>query len=76
MDKIFGFDNFRNRIYRKHSNERGFYSNFDSQMDVILYYTKDKRNFVFNEITDNFERVSPLFENGYVEEILALCLLR
>ena len=68
MDKIFGFDNFRNRIYRKHSNERGFYSNFDSQMDVILYYTKDKRNFVFNEITDNFERVSPLFENGYVEE--------
>ena len=68
MDKIFGFDNFRNRIYRKHSNERGFYSNFDSHMDVILYYTKDKRNFVFNEITDNFERVSPLFENGFVEE--------
>ena len=68
MDEIFGFDNFRNRIYRKHSNERGFYSNFDSQMDVILYYTKDKRNFVFNEITDNFERVSPLFENGFVEE--------
>ena len=68
MDEIFGFDNFRNRIYRKHSNERGFYSNFDSQMDVILYYTKDKHNFVFNEITDNFERVSPLFENGFVAE--------
>lgn len=68
MDEIFGFYNFRNRIYRKHSNERGFYSNFDSQMDVILYYTKDKKEFVFNEFKDNFERVSPLFENGYVEE--------
>lgn len=68
MDEIFGFYNFRNRIYRKHSNERGFYSNFDSQMDVILYYTKDKNNFVFNEMKDNFERVSPLFENGFVEE--------
>ena len=67
LDEIFGIDCFRNRIYRKHSNERGFYNNFDSQMDVILYYSKDKNNFVFNEIKDDYERVSPLFENGYVE---------
>lgn len=67
MDEIFGSDNFRNRIYRKHSKKRGFYNNFDSQMDIILYYTKSKNNFTFNEIRDDFERVSPLFENGYVE---------
>ena len=68
MDQIFGVPNFRNRIYRKHSNERGFYGNFDSQVDIILYYVKDSKNFVFNELKDDNERVSPLFENGYVEE--------
>ncbi len=68
MDQIFGVPNFRNRIYRKHSNERGFYVNFDSQVDIILYYVKDSKNFVFNELKDDNERVSPLFENGYVEE--------
>lgn len=67
-DQIFGVPNFRNRIYRKHSNERGFYANFDSQVDIILYYVKDSKNFVFNELKDDNERVSPLFENGYVEE--------
>lgn len=68
MDQIFGVPNFRNRIYRKHSNERGFYGNFDSQVDIILYYVKDSKNFVFNELKDDNERVSPLFENGYVGE--------
>lgn len=68
MDQIFGVPNFRNRIYRKHSNERGFYVNFDSQVDIILYYVKDSKNFIFNELKDDNERVSPLFENGYVEE--------
>ena len=68
LDQIFGVPNFRNRIYRKHSNERGFYANFDSQVDIILYYVKDSKNFVFNELKDDNERVSPLFENGYVEE--------
>ena len=29
---------------------RGFYLNFDSQVDIILYYVKDSQNFVFNEI--------------------------
>ena len=50
MDEIFGINNFRNRIYRKHSNLRGFYKNFDSQMDVILYYVKDTKDFVFNRL--------------------------
>lgn len=67
MDQIFGSGNFRNRIYRKHSEERGFYKNFDSQMDIILYYVKDSSNFVFNEIYAKRENVVPLFENGYIE---------
>lgn len=66
MDEIFGNNNFRNRIYRKHSEERGFYSNFDSQVDIILYYVKDSENFVFNEKRSSKYRIVPLFENGYL----------
>lgn len=67
MDEIFGERNFRNRIYRKHSTERGFYANFDSQVDIILYYVKDSGNFVFKEQHGTSPRVVPLFENGYLE---------
>ena len=67
MDEIFGERNLRNRIYRKHSGERGFYSNFDSQVDIILYYVKDTSDFVFKEHLGSSPRVVPLFENGYME---------
>lgn len=68
MDEIFGERNFRNRIYRKHSQERGFYANFDSQVDIILYYVKDTANFVFKEQHGSSPRVVPLFENGYLKD--------
>lgn len=68
MDEIFGSSCFRNRIYRKHSKERGFYLNFDSQVDIILYYVKDKNNFTFNEFKMDNEIITPLFENGYIKE--------
>lgn len=67
MDKIFGTNCFRNRIYRQHSGTRGFYSNFDSQIDIILYYTKSPDDFVFNEIHGTKPIIVPLFENGYYE---------
>lgn len=67
MDETFGVANFRNRIYRKHSKERGFYKNFDSQVDIILYYVKDPNNFVFNELHSDKPTIVPLFENGYIE---------
>ena len=67
LDEIFGPECFRNRIYRKHSRERGFYSNFDSQMDTILYYVKDFHNFVFHENYGDKPQIVPLFENGYLE---------
>ena len=67
MDEVFGPECFRNRIYRAHSKERGFYHNFDSQVDIILYYVKDYNNFVFNEIRDDEKRIVPLFENGLTE---------
>lgn len=67
MDEIFTVECFRNRIYRKHSNERGFYKNFDSQVDTILYYVKDSHNFVFNEITEHQAHLVPIFENGFLE---------
>ena len=64
MDEIFGTGCFRNRIYRQHSKERGFFANFDSQMDIILYYVKDSRNFVFHELRGDSMQIVPLFENG------------
>lgn len=67
MDEIFGANCFRNRIYRKHSEERGFFSNFDSQMDTILYYVKDHQNFVYNELRGLTKRTVPLFEIGFIE---------
>ncbi len=67
MDQVFGGKNFKNRIYRKHSENRGFYKNFDSQVDVIFYYVKDCSNFVFNEIYSAKPNIVPLFENGYIE---------
>lgn len=67
MDEIFGSNCFRNRIYRKHSKERGFFKNFDSQVDVILYYVKNPANFVFNELNQGNIKFVPLYENGYLE---------
>lgn len=67
MDQIFGSKNFRNRIYRKHSKERGFHKNFDSQVDTILYYVMDNEDFVFNEMYSKKVQIVPLFENGYIE---------
>lgn len=68
LDEIFGGQSFRNRIYRKHSDERGFYKNFDSQVDTILYYVKNPANYIFNELKGETLRIVPVFENGYVEE--------
>lgn len=67
MDEIFGANCFRNRIYRKHSNQRGFFANFDSQVDIILYYVKNPANFVFNELNQDRIKFVPLYENGYLE---------
>lgn len=67
MDEIFGCECFRNRIYRQHSGLRAFYSNFDSQVDIILYYVKDPKNFVFNETRDDNPSIVPLFENGVLK---------
>lgn len=67
MEKVFGANCFRNRIYRQHSGKRGFYANFDSQVDIILYFTKSPEKFVFNEIHTNKPSIVPLFENGLFE---------
>ena len=64
MDEIFGIECFRNRIYRQHSNLRSFYNNFDSQIDIIMYYVKDPKHFVFNELHTDKPTLKPLYENG------------
>lgn len=67
MERIFGTNCFRNRIYRQHSEKRGFYSNFDSQVDIILYFTKSPEDFVFNEMHSDRPIIVPLFENGWIK---------
>ena len=66
LDEIFGEDCFKNRIYRKHSHMRSAFKNYDSQMDIILYYVKDKNNYKFNDEIDIKTKVVPLYENGLV----------
>lgn len=68
LDEIFGFHNFKNRIYRKHSETRGFMENYDSEVDIILYYTKDRNNYTFNEITGDNLNIIPVYKNGYIKE--------
>ena len=65
LDEIFGYDNYRNKIYRKHSKERNFYNNFDSLIDVIFYYCKDGNKYVFNKQLDSKQKLVPLFASGY-----------
>ncbi len=67
LDEIFGRDCFRNRIYRKHSGLRSFPDNFDSQVDIILYYVKDPKNFVFNETHSGKPNIKPLYEDGILD---------
>lgn len=67
MDEVFGTNCFRNRIYRQHSDKRGFYANFDSQVDIILYYVKNPHDFVFNELYGDTHQMVPLFENGNLD---------
>lgn len=67
LDEIFGGNCFRNRIYRQHSEKRGFFFNFDPQVDICMYYVKNPADFIFNEIHDSTFRTVPLFENGYLE---------
>ena len=67
MDKIFGPNCFKNRIYRQHSGKRGFYSNYDSQVDIILFYVNNPDNYVFNEIHGDTLNIVPLFEFGDLE---------
>lgn len=67
MEEIFGTNCFRNYIYRQHSGIRGFCRNFDSQVDIILYFSKDPEDFVFHEVHSDKPNIVPLFENGLFE---------
>ena len=65
LDEIFGYENFRNRIYRKHSKERNFYKNFDSLVDIIFYYCKDGNNYIFNQKHSDSIKNIPIYAVGY-----------
>lgn len=65
LDEIFGYENFRNRIYRRHSRERNFYKNFDSVIDIIFYYCKDANNYTFNEKHGKSTKNVPVYAVGY-----------
>jgi adenine-specific DNA-methyltransferase len=51
MDEVFGVDNFKNHITRIKSNPKNFKrSAFGNQTDMILFYAKDARKNIFNDI--------------------------
>jgi DNA modification methylase len=49
MDKIFGYENFRNEIVRFYRRWTNVQSNFQRMHDVILFYSKSDR-YLFNKI--------------------------
>lgn len=63
LDEIFGMENFRNRITRKHCELRDFKDNYDSQVDTIFFYTKSD-SYTFNKERLEKAKLVPLFENG------------
>ncbi len=51
LDEVFGKNNFRNKIVWKRTNSpKAQTKNFGYQYDTILYYSKNKENFIYNQI--------------------------
>ena len=62
MDEVFGKDNFRNDIARIKSNPKNFFRKaYGNEKDLILFYTKDYKNNIWNDIK------VPLDENEIAE---------
>lgn len=52
MDEIFGIENFKNDIARIKSNPKNFSRKaFGNEKDMILFYTKNTKKNIFNQIT-------------------------
>lgn len=52
MDEIFGMENFKNDIARIKSNPKNFSRRaFGNEKDMILFYAKNAKNNIFNQIT-------------------------
>ena len=62
MDEVFGRENFRNDIARIKSNPKNFFRKaYGNEKDLILFYTKDYKNNIWNDIK------VPLDENEIAE---------
>ena len=71
MDEIFGKENFKNDISRIKSNPKNFSRKaYGNQKDMILFYSKNFKNNIFNDITisltesDKVSMFSKIDENG------------
>ena len=62
MDEVFGRENFKNDIARIKSNPKNFFRKaYGNEKDLILFYTKDYKNNIWNDIK------VPLDENEIAE---------
>ena len=53
MDEVFGFENFKNDISRVKSNPKNFGRRaYGNQKDTILFYSKNHKKNIFNDITE------------------------
>ena len=71
MDEVFGKENFRNDIARIKSNPKNFFRKaYGNEKDLILFYTKDYKNNIWNDIkvpldeNEIAERFNKIDENG------------
>lgn len=65
LDEIFGVENFRQRIYRRHTIGRETVNNWGSAVDTILFYSRGEE-YTFN-LPDTEYIFVPLVEKGYMQ---------
>lgn len=69
MDEIFGLDNFKNDIARIKSNPKNFSRRaFGNEKDMILFYAKNAKKNIFNQITIPLTNDEKIAMFGKVDE--------
>lgn len=67
MDKIFGYENFRNEITWKYNRWTAVSSSFQKMHDVILFYSKTK-NYVFNTQFEDYQQTTLQYHKWEIDE--------
>lgn len=69
MDEIFGEENFKNDLTRIKSNPKNFYRKaYGNEKDMVLFYSKNKKRNIWNEIRMPLEKEEIMIRFGKVDK--------